>query len=391
MRALAALSSGWWSAGACTTTILSLVSAPREDPQFRLRHEQLLCFAQLWHGLSHKQRYGVSRAWDKIATVFGQIPPSNRWRRVRGPIAATIAVIMDLSWRPRSPVFWTHCGDSSCILRITDAAFPHECWSALNVTCSRISWSKASLHYQGEGVQEGVDFTVLHRVLKKKSQDGEPEAAGMLRNMASAAFWTEKRLADAGYASGTSGLCPRCGACDETPLHRFWSCPCNSEVPDRIVSQTDCYRECAEGEEHLACLWTRGLMPLPISTGHLPPPVDRSWNWGRLVDQERVHGGTWGIDGSGGEHAKDWRLRRCGWSIVRRGADGGFDSLAFGTLPTLKQSSPRAELYAFLQLLRRSYGDVTVYSDCAIVTKGFRKPLSALSKSSMLDLWGSCS
>eukprot|EP00959_Pyramimonas_sp_CCMP1952_P266000 5561695-Pyramimonas_sp.AAC.1 len=70
-------------------------------------------------------------------------------------------------------------------------------------------------------------------------------------------------------------------------------------------------------------------MPLPISVGHLPPPLDLSWTWGRCRMVDRVRGGTWGIDGSGSEHTKDWRLRGCGWPMVRQGPAGGLDSIAF--------------------------------------------------------------
>ncbi|CAK0835192.1 unnamed protein product, partial [Prorocentrum cordatum] len=37
-------------------------------------------------------------AWDKIVQIFSLLPDGHRWRRVKGPIVATIAVFMDLSW-----------------------------------------------------------------------------------------------------------------------------------------------------------------------------------------------------------------------------------------------------------------------------------------------------
>eukprot|EP00959_Pyramimonas_sp_CCMP1952_P375407 7862845-Pyramimonas_sp.AAC.1 len=62
MRAQAALCSGAWATGACTTTAPSLVSAPKEDPEFRFRREQLMSFAQIWESLSHRQRHSVAQA-----------------------------------------------------------------------------------------------------------------------------------------------------------------------------------------------------------------------------------------------------------------------------------------------------------------------------------------
>eukprot|EP00959_Pyramimonas_sp_CCMP1952_P066302 1384424-Pyramimonas_sp.AAC.1 len=57
-------------------------------------------------------------------------------------------------------------------------------------------------------------------------------------------------------------------------------------------------------------------------------------------------------DGSGGKHALDERLRRCGWAVCRLGEpqDGqkSVSAVRCGSLPTPEQSSPRAELFAFL-------------------------------------------
>ena len=44
-------------------------------------------------------------------------------------------------------------------------------------------------------------------------------------------------------------------------------------------------------------------------------------------------------------------------------------------------------ILGFLQLSEFRYGDITMYTDCLIVPEGFRRLLSALSKSSMLDTW----
>eukprot|EP00959_Pyramimonas_sp_CCMP1952_P401036 8403553-Pyramimonas_sp.AAC.1 len=58
-----------------------------------------------------------------------------------------------------------------------------------------------------------------------------------------------------------------------------------------------------------------------------------------------------------------------------------------GTLPTKKQSSPRAELYALIMLARRTTGHCRVYCDYLRVVQGARRPLRDKRGSSMLDLW----
>ena len=57
------------------------------------------------------------------------------------------------------------------------------------------------------------------------------------------------------------------------------------------------------------------------------------------------------MDGSGGEHTSDARLRRCGFSSVKIQEDIGhrempeLQAAAFGPLPGTVQTVPRAELF----------------------------------------------
>eukprot|EP00959_Pyramimonas_sp_CCMP1952_P342772 7180971-Pyramimonas_sp.AAC.1 len=60
----------------------------------------------------------------------------------------------------------------------------------------------------------------------------------------------------------------------------------------------------------------------------------------------------------GGGNHKDWRLRRCGWAVVHLGAHGLFDGVASGPLPTKVQSAGRAELFALIELAKRSTGAI---------------------------------
>eukprot|EP00959_Pyramimonas_sp_CCMP1952_P399788 8376879-Pyramimonas_sp.AAC.1 len=59
-----------------------------------------------------------------------------------------------------------------------------------------------------------------------------------------------------------------------------------------------------------------------------------------------------------------------------------------GGLPTLEQSSPRAELYAFIMVLSHTVGDILCYSDYVPLVRGLRQPRAQIvASSSMLDLW----
>ena len=62
------------------------------------------------------------------------------------------------------------------------------------------------------------------------------------------------------------------------------------------------------------------------------------------------------LDGSGGEYSKDPRLRVCGWAWVQPAQSATYPAWPiagqYGTSPG-KQTVPRAEMRALLQLLRK--------------------------------------
>eukprot|EP00959_Pyramimonas_sp_CCMP1952_P297456 6222790-Pyramimonas_sp.AAC.1 len=78
MRAQAAACSGLWAPGACTTTLLGLLGAAKDDLQFRLRYEQLNGWALSSADLDHKSRRLCAEAWKKISTNMDQT--KYRWQ-----------------------------------------------------------------------------------------------------------------------------------------------------------------------------------------------------------------------------------------------------------------------------------------------------------------------
>eukprot|EP00959_Pyramimonas_sp_CCMP1952_P469423 9494906-Pyramimonas_sp.AAC.1 len=47
----------------------------------------------------------ITRSWHRIRGRL-DILASKRWRRVRGPIGAVVATLLDVGWKPVSPVEW---------------------------------------------------------------------------------------------------------------------------------------------------------------------------------------------------------------------------------------------------------------------------------------------
>ena len=76
-------------------------------------------------------------------------------------------------------------------------------------------------------------------------------------------------------------------------------------------------------------------------------------------------------DGSGGG-VTDPRLRRTGWGLTVRGP-GGVEILSgSGGVPG-RQTVPRAELFALLQVAQRTAGPIVIHIDASYVTKGWEK------------------
>ena len=112
--------------------------------------------------------------------------------------------------------------------------------------------------------------------------------------------------------------------------------------------------------------------------------------WGVLQNETRVFllvGATAGTDDSGGKNSRDPQMRRVGWGLVLATAHGCRPfGAAYGSLAGLRQSVPRAELNAFLELAKRTDDDVTCVVDCDYVINGFRRGPEAMHRSHA-DRW----
>ena len=79
--------------------------------------------------------------------------------------------------------------------------------------------------------------------------------------------------------------------------------------------------------------------------------------------------GAGGADGSGGKYCHDARLVRAGWGAVGVSCKVPFPQRAavwgalYGLLPGELQGSDRAEIWALLQLLERTVGDLVIGTD----------------------------
>ena len=119
----------------------------------------------------------------------------------------------------------------------------------------------ASTHRNGRGIEVGVDFnTTFSLMATKKFKSNYPKYAA-LETILAAATWPNERVNEA-YPEIPS-TCSRCGLEPETDLHVFWQCPCNNNIDDDAIRDSDKYIDAAIlHAEDKPCLWLRGIMPI---------------------------------------------------------------------------------------------------------------------------------
>ena len=121
-------------------------------------------------------------------------------------------------------------------------------------------WQTAAEHFNGKGLTEEPDFTVIRSFLKKESRKADG-AAGVASTLATGGFWNQVRKAEC--YQDVDSLCRRCGQEPETSLHQLWSCPCN--VPYGAKDKRDFLelraRALRPEARAVDCFWLRGLAP----------------------------------------------------------------------------------------------------------------------------------
>lgn len=106
MRSNLALATGDRTAGACTTTTIQWhfeKSEGKADPSLRMPIQQIMTWLRLWKDNQHR-KYTIIEHRTKTYCKLTTSP--NKWLMVRGPMAATIATLIDVGVKPVNPISW---------------------------------------------------------------------------------------------------------------------------------------------------------------------------------------------------------------------------------------------------------------------------------------------
>ena len=115
----------------------------------------------------------------------------NRWLKVKGTMAAVVATLMDLAWRPQAADVWVDTDGEEFELRRCDRTRLLD--FALRGAAEEGVWKRASRWHLGGGLAGGVDLTVIRRHIRQLRHRGDPGRAAILEMVAGAALWPAAR------------------------------------------------------------------------------------------------------------------------------------------------------------------------------------------------------
>ena len=169
----------------------------------------------------------------------------------------------------------------------------------------------------------------------------------------------------------------------------FWVCPYYRQLDDKVVRDTNCLTTQAE-LELFACLWLRGLLPKQQSLV-VGSPTWQVKGFGSI--SQRVGGiGHFFGDGSEGAFFSHARFRCVGWGVAQVIVDVELSGCVvagglFGSLGSILQTVPRAELWAAIVAIKHSQESMVFYTDHLLIFRKWKLGPSSTAKSKNQDLW----
>ncbi len=137
---------------------------------------------------------------------------------------------------------------------------------------------RASLHYDGLGIQFGIDFDSTLQVLRalRRNRDGKEKRwaddfassrSAALETILTGASWPQARIASC--FNGESAACLLCGHPFADALHTYYLCPVvNAFDDDNVQDTNDLAIDAVSHADTYPCMYFRG--PMPTACTQLP-------------------------------------------------------------------------------------------------------------------------
>ena len=223
--------------GRCRTTTLAIAMG-QSEPGISVGVELVRSWLTWWS--EHLQQHpAAKRTWNILHQRISHIPPTRRWRRVGGHLAAVITTLLDAGWNPHAATSWEDPdGNEWNMVEDGREVDFSPILSALAASLSSSLWSRAAQHWNGGGAEHGLDLRSLRLHLQSLWKRGKHEWFGMIHAVSSASTWTRVRRHMTRPDSCPDAICRRCSTDEiETDFHRIWSCPANRNIDGIEKSQ----------------------------------------------------------------------------------------------------------------------------------------------------------
>ena len=294
-------------------------------------------------------------------------------------------------WQPIAFNVWTDTVTGTWVMDDWSVA-PHVIAQKLSDSDLNIKLQKASEHYNGKGIQNGMDWEISLSLTRALNKPDQYNHKCTIDTIMCGATWPNSRVHEA--FPDVSERCVRCGAERDCAFHCFWECPANENISSDAIQKTQYLRETAKTKiDEEPCLWLRGLLPshfTQIEPEFLPREdlFVVSTNPDKIIWEDMKHGTFYG-DASGGIFSSMPRIRRIGCGIVQIDHTGELIWGQHFNLPGTIQTVPRGELFALLYLVERlePFANVTYVTDNEKVSEIYNNGKEAALKSTNCDLF----
>jgi len=170
-KANIARATGLMAAGTCATSVIRWAfrkgrfATDSADPRVRIPTEQIKAWTGIWARATADTKMRIEKVWTETHVKLKRA--KQRWQCVKGPIAASIATLIDAEWRPVKPTEWitpnsgslSHSSKDTAGMAASFANFRgHEANQVLHRLEEDLEaklWKEASTARNGQGLEKG--------------------------------------------------------------------------------------------------------------------------------------------------------------------------------------------------------------------------------------------
>ena len=389
MRAILGNAAGIRKPGGCATTAFFLADMEHQDPCLTFPLETIIEFAIAHAGSGMK--LANAQAWSaKLPALEDRC----RWGKVYGAMSAAMASLLDAGFDIPDIGKWH---DPSGEQWIIDYSLPMAIPALRQVLGHFLqlgTWHKARNHTFGASLGLYPDLHPLKSQIQQARRKARWEELYFLQaiGQGSMDLFSEHSLirTDEGQV-----LCRWCAApvIGSPWQHIAWTCRHFSDMEEpAFLKSAELVTVAQAAAEEYPTLWLRGIPnlglpcnPLNMDYQAMQASSDGLFYLDDLAEPLDVHDLILGGDGSGGEHTRDSRIRRCGFGLVAVNSEShAVVKMWYGSVPGA-QSGYTAECTALLHALLRTNGNCLMVMDSMAVIRQFRKsPRSNLKHNGLL-------